>query len=508
MSLRATRTMRNALILLAAMAAFPASAAATPAPAAATATAQSSSEYRAGREKLEEVRKSDLVELAQWCHKQKAYLTRDKVYEALLPLDPENKTARKFLKYTYDRKGKRWYRKRPYKAPKAGKPEVAAEAAAKRAALDDRYVEAIMDLIDEHEEALGPVKAVTEREWLLEQAPDNAAIRESLGFVAVERNGKTIWTTQVALDTQDARDELAELLADARDEMDDPEEDETNNREDAVDLEWSSPLTCGRFVRVSGNVDDEESTLIAHNAAVQWSIFKDLLGGKGARPRRYQIFLIEGESDRDEFIDSFSSFSDEERELAPQTAGFTTGSGREVFACTWAGESINRIDMACKQATSQYIFFNYGIQSKTGWVIEGVGAYVNQMVVGTKLSTTVTRTEYEDKKKEIDQDIQDFDADWIEISIDVLKEAKPTRLATTLGRNSNEMDSGDYTLSYALVSYLREGHGVEVFEEVMELVGKREMSSVQVLEKVLQKPLPRIQADLLTYLEEVGGHDY
>ena len=92
MSLRANRTMRNALILVAAMAAFPASApAATPAPA--SATAQSSSEYRAGREKLAEARKSDLVELAQWCHKQKAYLTRDKVYEALLPLDPENKYA-------------------------------------------------------------------------------------------------------------------------------------------------------------------------------------------------------------------------------------------------------------------------------------------------------------------------------------------------------------------------------------------------------------------------------
>ena len=92
MSLRATRTMRNALILVAAMAAFPASApAATPAPDAAT--VQSSSEYRAGREKLAEARKSDLVELAQWCHKQKAYLTRDKVYEALLPLDPENKYA-------------------------------------------------------------------------------------------------------------------------------------------------------------------------------------------------------------------------------------------------------------------------------------------------------------------------------------------------------------------------------------------------------------------------------
>lgn len=508
MNLRTSRTMRNALILLAAMAALPASAAAaTPPPAAAT--VQSSSEYRAGREKLEEVRKTDLVELAQWCHKQKAYLARDKVYEALLPLDPDNKTARKFLKYTYDRKGKRWYRKRPYKAPKAGKPEVAAEATARRAALDDRYVEAIMDLIDEHEEALGPVKAVTEREWLLEQAPDNPAIRESLGFVAVERNGKTTWTTQVALDTQDARDELADLLADARDEMDQPEEDEINNREEAVDVEWSSPLTCGRLVRVSGNVDDEEeTTLIAHNAAVQWSIFKDLLGGKGARPRKYQIFLIEGESDRDEFVDNFSSFSEEERELAPQSTGFTTGSGREVFACIWADEPLNRIDMACKQATTQYIGFNYGIRSKTGWVIEGVGAYVNQMVVGTKLTTSITRTEYEDKKKEIDQDIQDFDADWIEISIDVLKEAKPTRLATTLGRNSNEMDSGDYTLSYALVSYLREGHGVEVFEEVMELVGKREMSSVQVLEKVLQKPLPRIQADLLTYLEEVGGHDY
>ena len=162
---------------------------------------------------------------------------------------------------------------------------------------------------------------------------------------------------------------------------------------------------------------DDEETLIAHNAAVQWSIFKDLLEGKGARPRKYQIFLIEGSPTGDEFVDTFSPFSGRRSANSrPRPPASPTGSGREVFACTWASESINRIDMACKQATTQYIGFNYGIRSKTGWVIEGVGAYVNQMVVGTKLDLDHEDTEYEDKKKEIDQDIQDFDADWIEIS--------------------------------------------------------------------------------------------
>lgn len=469
---------------------------------------QSGAAYSKAREEQAKARAEALEAHAKWCHKNKAYLSRDATYEALLALDPEHKSARKFLKYTYDRKGKRWIRKRPYKAPKPGKPEVAAEAAQKLAAMNATYVEAIMDLIDEHEEALGPVKALSEREWLLAQAPDNEDIREALGYVAVERNGKRVWKTQMVIDTEEARAEIAELLATTRDEMDDPETAEVENREDSTDVEWSEPVTCGGRVRVAHNVELDEAETIARNAAVQWEMYPEILGGRGTRPRNYQIYLIEGESERDLFIETFPDFGDNDRKTAPTVAGYTTGSLQENIACVWVNDPVGRIDMACKQVTSMYIAFNYGINARTGWVIEGAGAYLNQMVVGTKLSSSVAQSDYDQEKKRITQDLRDPDSDWIEIAIEVLKEAKPTLLATTLGRNSNEMQGEDYTLSYALISYLREGHGVEVFEEVLTIVGKKEMSSVQALEKVLGKPLPKIQKDLLAYLEEVGGHDY
>ena len=67
---------------------------------------------------------------------------------------------------------------------------------------------------------------------------------------------------------------------------------------------WSLPLTCGRLVRMSGNVDDEESTLIAHNAAVQGRSSRTCSVGRGAsaEPR------FPDRGDRDEFVDTFSSF--------------------------------------------------------------------------------------------------------------------------------------------------------------------------------------------------------
>ena len=202
------------------------------------------------------------VELAQWCHKQKAYLTRDKVYEALPPSTPITRPLASSRVHLRPQGQARW---RP-KAPKAGKAEVMTEAAAKRG-IGDRYVEAIMDLIDEHGSAR-PVKAVA--------------------------NASGSWSRRPTT-RRSASPRLRRRGAQRQDHLDDPgaghpgrrtarraarghpdeqiEEDETNNREDAVDLEWSSPLTYGRLVRVNDNVDDEENTLIAR-AAVQWSIFR------------------------------------------------------------------------------------------------------------------------------------------------------------------------------------------------------------------------------------------
>ncbi len=462
--------------------------------------------YTDGADKARKQRLEGLVEFAKWAHKAKTYQQRDTAYELILTIDPDHKDARKFLKYSFDRKKEMWLRKRPYKTPKPGKPEVVAEGVVKLKALDDAFVGTMIELIDEHEEKLGPAKRSRELRAVLAMAPDQIDIREALGYVAVEKGGKITWTTEVAIATLEARDELAESLAKAQDETPDLEEAELKDFEEAIDVDWGSPLMTKR-VRVVHNVEDEESEKITEIGHFMWSFLPDALGSKSKARKGFTIYVVDGESERAAVIESHPLLREREADSFQGVGAFWHGGGPAGF--NWTNESITRIDSSCKQITSNYIWQSYQIDGKVGWVIEGVGQYINQMVLGTRLTYTLTRTEYEDKVKPRTNDrVKDADADWIAIAGEVLAEAKPTRLASTLGRNTNELNSEDLVLAYTLVAYLREGHGVDTFAEVLKRVGAGEASSVVILEDVLQAPLPEIQGMIEEWIAEVGGHDY
>lgn len=447
-----------------------------------------------------------LLVFTKWAHKAKAYQLRDTAYEAVIVLDPENKDARKALKYSFQRKTNTWTRKRAYKAPRPGRPEVVAEGSAKLEALDDAFVGTMMALIEEHEERLGPAKKATELRAIMAAAPNSPEIREALGYVAVEKNGKTSWATEVALATAEAREEIAKALAKARDETPDLETGELKEFEKGIPVKWAAPLLTER-VRVIHNVEKEESETVARIGHFMWSFLPTALGAKTQARKGYTIFLVNGEKDRATTIKTHPLLKDEKEGTFDRIGAYWHSGGPTGF--NWSDQSITRIDSSCKQITSNYIRRTYRVEGKQGWIIEGVGQYINEMVLGTRLTFSITKTEYEDKvKPRTDENVRAEGADWIAIAGEILSEAKPTRLANTLGRNTNELNSEDLVLSYSLVAYLREGHGISVFEDVLRRIGAGEGSSVVVLENVLEAPLPVIQGMLLEWINDVGGHDY
>lgn len=456
---------------------------------------------KARKERLE-----GLIEFSTWAHKAKAYQQRDTAYAAILVLDPDNKDARKFLKYSFKRKTKKWIRKRAYQAPKPGKPEVAAEAAAKLTALDEAFVGTMMALIDEHEEKLGPEKRAKELRAVLAAAPDSPEIREALGYVAVEKKGKTVWVTEAAQATVEAREELAELLAAAREETPDLGAGELTDAEKAIDVEWSDTLMTDR-VRVVHNVEPEESETVAKMAHFMWTFLPEALGAETGARRGFTMYLVHGDQERAATIKGHPLLKDSEEGAFERIGAYWDSAGPSGF--NWSGQPINRIDSSCKQITSNYIRRAYRVEGKHGWIIEGVGQYINEMVLGTRLTYTFTKTEYDEKvKPRTDERVRAAGSDWIDIAGEILSEAKPTRLAGTLGRNTNELNSEDLVLSYSLVAYLREGHGVGVLEDVFRRIGSGEATSVIILEDVLEAPLPEIQSMLAEWIADVGGHDY
>ncbi len=453
------------------------------------------------------VHREGLEELANWCQKNKAFLQRDDVYKTIIEIVPDHANARKFLKYSFDKKAKAWVRKRPYRAPKSGKEDVVAEYETRLAALDDALVKATLDLIKKFEDKLGPAKRGAELRELLKAAPNNARIRELLGYVAVEDGkGKLRWTTRVIVETEERRAATAKALTKVQESVPDPKAGEALKAEKDLDIDWAGVRGTER-VRVLANTNVDEADAVAKMSHASWSFLPGLVGGKSRTPKGFTIYLIEGETDRSTFIDTYPGYSDADREMNRRLESAWIPNTRGI-AC-WSGNVKTRIDHACKQTTLFFLNANFGITTKRGWLVEGIGLYVNQMVLGTRLCRHVTKSEYVDQTEpRYDFDLQDADADWMTIAGDYLDDVKPTRLAGTLGRNTSEMSPEDVVLAYALVAYICEGHGPKAMETILRRVGRGDASSVVALEELLKMTLPEIQTSLNDWLDEVGGHDF
>lgn len=470
-------------------------------------TAPDDAAYRAGLDALAAAHLERLEELAKWCQKQKAYEQRDDVYRLIIGLEPDHAQARKFLKYSKDRKTGKWLRKRPYREPKSGKPEVVAEFRERRAALDQAEVQARIDLVETHAEALGPLRRDTELRAILKVVPDDERLRTLLGYLKVEtKKGKVRWVTQLVLDTEKRRDELAEGLEKALEAVPKPKAILPDTTDRAFEIEWDGRRGTDR-VRVLATTDHDEAASVAETIHAAWTFVPQVLGIEREPPKGQTIYLISGRGLRATFIDNCPGLTDERRErLFGLGGGGIPGVPRMA---TWAGWDVGRADMALKYTTVKMLDDEFGITTDRGWLVEGVGLYVNQIVLGTKYTRHVAATKYVDKSEpKIDADLNDPSADWLEIAAEYMEDVRPTRLAATFGRNTNELSPADVVLGYAFVAYLREAHGAATLEALLRKVGSGEASAVVAIEAILEAKLPLIQADFKGWLEEAGSHPF
>jgi len=447
-----------------------------------------------------------LEELVEFCHSNKAYQERDKAYAAILVLDPEHEEARKWLRYKKDRRTGKWVQ-RGYREPKASKDEeIIEQAREKRLDIDAVYVDTVMDLVEEFEEALGPQKTKAEYAELMELAPDNERVREANGYLPIEIGGERVWKKKVVVEALKARDEINEQLDGYREEVPEYEEAEISDVEDALDIDWEVALRTDRF-RVLGVASTSEVEDMLGFLHAQWDLLPDLMVEKPRLPRDFTFYTLDGESAKEAFIDNHPGLEGQDPDEIASLASTWLATGDGVTA--WASEDISRIDVACKQLTNYYMQRSFGVGSDHGWILEGFSMYVNMQVCETRLSYLVVKTEYVDKRERDAADrFQDADADWIDLAAEILADAPPTRLVDTLGKNPNDLSPTDYVLSYALASYLIEAHGRRTVQSVLRKIGVEKLGSTVVLEQELGMTLPELQEELRGWVEQVETDRY
>lgn len=464
-------------------------------------------DYAKGQAALRAAHLERLEELAKWCQKEKAFRQRDSVYELILAVDPDHAQARKYLRYTKDRKTGKWLRKRPYREPKAGKPEVVQEYHLRRSALDEQLVEARVDLVVEHSEALGDVATDRELRAILDLSPDHPRLRKLLGFIRVEgKDGKGRWTTQLAQKTEKRREAIMASLEKARKAAPKCVPAKLDATDRVFDIQWDGRQRTDR-VRVLATTNNDEAERVARTIHAAWDFLPAFLGIERKAPEGLTIYLIQGRGLRANFIDNCPGLSEERRErLFSLGGGSVPGMDRMA---TWSGWPVGREDMALKSTTVNLLEDEFGITTDRGWLVEGLGLYVNQIVLGTKYTRHVAATRYVDKSEpKIDADLNDPNADWLEIAADYMQDVRPTRLAATFGRNTSELSPADVVLGYAFVAFLREAHGPEILAKVLRKVGAKEASAVVAIEEILGAKLPAIQRSFRDWLDQVGSHPF
>lgn len=443
-----------------------------------------------------------LEELAAWCHSSGAYAQRNLALEGILHFAPDDAKARKSLRYRRDRKANAWVRRSDFHEPRDGSAEDVAVYEERRAKLDAALAEATIETVEAYEENLGPGRTYRELRDLAALIPQNHRLLRRLGFVQREVEGEDpVWVTRFTNEAPARRAKMAEWLSSARDAASAIEEVAPTEFDSQIELDWKQTLRSGR-IRLLGRVDQDEAEDALRAGATSAGFLSRLVGEKPDADYKWTLYVLESDYDMKRFVASYPDLDEDQRRRA-RNLGSLWLPGKTRCGI-WGPDREMRVDMSCKQVAVRFIDTQFGVKPKRGWLVDGLGLYINQHVVGTRLSRHVTITDYvKPGEVPLTQGLEDPGADWLAIAERCLSSFTDQEFARALGRNTNEMTAEDVVVGYALVAYLCEGAGPESLRSVLENVGSETSSSVAALESWFELPLFEIRLRFLAWLREV-----
>ena len=441
---------------------------------------------------------------ATWCQKNKALAQRNLAYEVLIKIDPDHKLGRKCLKYKLDRKTKEWVRKGKYKAPKAGKPAVVAEAKAKRAEVDATFTAAMLALLETHAKDLGAMGQYNERKALLAMAPDDKALREVHGYVAVEEEGETVWKRKETVRGLAERKKIEDLLETLRSEVPDPEPGKLKKKEDTWGLDWVEPITSGR-VRVTALSDLPERERVMRAVHVAYELIPAVIGAKPKVPKDVGIFLLEDETHIPTFVENCKELTANWRSvLTDRHDEYDHVWIRDGKLICYGHTPEYRLDTAIHEVTEAMLTRKYGLMMWDGWALGGFAHYFTELMLGTRITYPAgTWNRGTSTVAETKGDVKDPNADWLAIAHKVVEGRKSFKLENLLAYRVTAMEADDYVLSYSFVRFLCEGHGPEVTQKVLRTFGKRDDNDIaEIVEKAFGAPVEIVERNFEEWLAE------
>ncbi|MFT4709896.1 MAG: hypothetical protein ACI9D0_001194 [Bacteroidia bacterium] len=443
-----------------------------------------------------------LAELGEWCQKNRAFLQRNRAFEAVLLWDSGHELARKTLGWKWEKSTSAWTQKRKPRVPKDQSKANADEAITKRAGILEPLRDSLIAAMDV-DKTLSGERRQGVLDTLLEAMPNDATLRERSGYALAspdaDADAEPVWILKASKRALEQR----KILAKRRDELysEDPAHKtaEPTESEQRLAMDWSAILSNG-LVRALSTEGAEEAERALHACSVSIEYTREVFGHL-LHPK-YSIYLIDNDLQRSQFIRAWPSIDDARRELLLRMDGSTMGYDQ---LGAWGDTSDKRVDSAVRQALSLQMVQRFGLTGKSAWIHEGFGMYLTHDLIGTRLTYFSRVTNYvEGGEDNWDRDIKDPSADWLAMAREELEGPRPPNLAFTLGRDVNELKPRDLIVSYALASFFMEGHEPKLCQKLFTEIGNGK-NPVATVEKLLGYGLPTLTKRLHTFLVETGS---
>ena len=410
-----------------------------------------------------------LHDLADRCTRMKLFGTRADIYQQLLALSPDDKTARKWLKYKRAGDGS-WERKGRWRRPRNSGKGVA-EIVKRRQALAGEYRPRLRDLLEElrdeglFKEAAEVVSAAVAID------PENQEFREWNGEVRegkAARPGKSSkWILQESLHAKKRRPLFKKTAQDAIKDMKKPKESAPHKMDRIGGISWGTKLQ-GKHVRVVGTPPKEEMELMLRHAEATWPLFETVFE---IRPGSWQsgdsyatgltIYSLESIPMGNEFLSKWPGYTERDLEfLYPLVAMWIK---RKPAVLCKSPQELVRLEVAPKQLNHAMISRAFGLTMDRAWAKEGLCLYLTWQITGTRLIYSVkdVESDYGESDKPVPdyvKNLSDPNADWLALGLELIKSPDKPDIHLMAGRKINDLTKHDALYSYCICAYVCEGH--------------------------------------------------
>jgi hypothetical protein len=429
-----------------------------------------------------------LLGLAKWANQSELFVQRDGVWRSVLLLEPDNDEARKGLRYTRDGTG-RW-KDPPAREVKDRKPALLPEFARRRSELVAVWRTQVLAELDAA--SADPARRAAAWDEILRIDPEDEVVRGLRGEVRADKS----WMLAETLAAPARRLELQSCVQQARTTAPKPEPCTPAGDDLGYLPAWKLGHSC-EGVRLLSQSDEAESLALLSTGHAARALLA-LVCGKPLSPSPgFSAYVVVSAGECDQLVAAVKDCTDAERGIWRSAPGF--GIPHRAAVVLWDKDAHRRLDCFTRHLVANCLFAAYGIDSRQGWLVDGLGLYLGQQLTGTRC--TWFRPDRADEDRALRLRMLDEKSNWNAEARKYLEGPSALKLADVLGKPVGELTLEELLVGTAFSAYLVETQG-KALPEILERIGRGGNAS-ETIAHVCARPFPEFEARFVRWLSEV-----